>query len=138
MPYPLEKLSFSMIFRFLDCSKMTILRRIKREVESAPEPEIFELDVEFDEMWYFLKNLTKFGLSERFVVLQGKPSFQLSVTMIMQRFLRIFLKIKHLKNCNLFSDEWKFLKKIFRQKNIGMARNLLQKLNLQIQTLDTI
>jgi len=62
--YSQGKGSFRFIAKLLKVSKMTVLRWIKKEAEDIPYPEIKEdvIDVEFDEVWHFVKkNLKKYG-----------------------------------------------------------------------------
>ena len=63
--YSQGKGSFRFIAKLLKVSKMTVLRWIKKEAEDIPYPEIKEdvIDVEFDEVWHFVKkNLKKFAI----------------------------------------------------------------------------
>ncbi len=73
--YSAGRCSFRMIAKFLKCSHGTVYYWLKNLGVSLPEPEIPEntQDVEFDEMWHFLKkSLKNYGLSKEFVVFQVK------------------------------------------------------------------
>jgi transposase len=86
--YALGKGSFSFLGKLLDCSKMTVMRWVKTEANSIPEPIIDDsiVDVEFDEMWYFLKKKIKnSGSSEQFAVYQGELWDGLQATVIVKR-----------------------------------------------------
>ena len=62
--YSQGKGSFRFIAKLLKISKMTVLRWIRKIAEDIAYPTITEdiKDVEFDEMWHFVKkNLKKYG-----------------------------------------------------------------------------
>jgi len=87
MLYGLGRCSFRMIGRILNVSYVSVLKWIKSMTNSIPEPEVSEnvIDVEFDEMWHFLKkSLKNYGLSERYVVLQKELLDGLQVVVIIK------------------------------------------------------
>ncbi len=87
MCYGVGKCSIRFIAKLLKIPHTTVYYWLKDFTHELPEPEIPEtiIDVEFDEMWHFLKkNLKSSGSSERFVGFQSKPWDGLQVTVIIK------------------------------------------------------
>ena len=84
--YALGKASFNMLGKLLDHSPSLIYRWVKEAGLALPEPSIAGdiKEIEFDEMWHFVRSKTKNGSSKRWIVVQGEPSPGLSVVVMLQ------------------------------------------------------
>ena len=104
-----------MLGKILGHSPSIIYRWIKKAMETTPEPQISSniQEIEFDEMWHFLKKKTKnFGSSKRWIVLQGELLPGLQGARDVATFKRLYDKIKHLKNCLFYTDDWETFAKV--------------------------
>jgi transposase len=73
--YSLGKASFGFLGKLFGVSRSLAYRWIKEESERISEPEISNeiKEIEFDEMWHFIRSKkTKNGSSKRWIVVQGE------------------------------------------------------------------
>jgi len=73
--YAMAKGSFRMMGRILRIDHTQVYRWVREFGESLPEPEVLGdiQQIEFDEMWHFIKNKkTGFGSSKPLIVAQGE------------------------------------------------------------------
>lgn len=90
--YATGRTSFRRIAKLLDVDHSLVYRWIRDAAESLPEPAILGdlSEVEFDEMWHFVKfKKTNSGLSKRWTVVQGEPLHGLQVVVM----------LRHSKDC---------------------------------------
>jgi transposase len=84
--YAMANVSFGSIARLLNVSDVAVLKWIRAEAGSLPEPEIAcdLVAITLDEMWHFLQKKQKsFGSGEPMILLTGEPwpGFWVGVTM---------------------------------------------------------
>jgi transposase len=85
--YAMAKGSFRMMGRILGVDHTLVYRWIRAFGEDLPEPEVSgEIkEIEFDEMWHFIKDKkTNFGSSRPLTVIQGEPWLGYSAIVILQ------------------------------------------------------
>ena len=85
--YAMAKGSFRMMGRILGVDHSLVYRWVREYGESLPEPEISgEIkEIEFDEMWHFIKDKkTRFGSSKPLTVVTGEPLPGYSAIVILQ------------------------------------------------------
>ena len=85
--YAMAKGSFRMIGRILGIDHTLVYRWLRAFGESLPEPEVPGdiQEIEFDEMWHFIKSKkTNFGSSKPLIVAQGELWHGFSVIVILQ------------------------------------------------------
>jgi len=101
--YSLGKASFRMLGKTFGHSHSLMYRWISKEADDLPEPAITTdiKEMEFDEMWHFIgSKKTKSATSKR-----------------------LYHKVKHLKDCIFYTDNWKAFAKVLPKKRhvIGKA-----------------
>ena len=84
--YGMGNMSFGMIGRLLNVNRVSVMRWIRTEAASLPEPEITgeTVTVALDEMWHFLgKKAENCGSGERLILSHGElwPGFWVGVMM---------------------------------------------------------
>jgi transposase-like protein len=84
--YGMGNMSFGMIGRLLQVSRVTVLRWVRAEAESLPEPVVpaETVMVVVDEMWHFIgKKAASSGSGERMTLSHGElwPGFWVGVMM---------------------------------------------------------
>ena len=85
--YAMAKGSFRMMGRILGVDHSLVYRWVREYGESLPEPEVSgEIkEIEFDEMWHFIKDKkTNFGSSKPLTVVTGKLWHGCSAIVILQ------------------------------------------------------
>jgi transposase-like protein len=85
--YALCKASFSMLGRLFGVSRSLTYRWIQKEASTISEPEVSSMirEMEFDEMWHFIKSKkTKDGSLKRWIVAHGELLPGLSAIVILQ------------------------------------------------------
>ena len=64
-------------------------------------------------MWHFIgSKKTKDGFTKQFLVKQAKPLPGLSVVRDADTFRRLFDKVKHLNDCQYYTDNWEAFAKV--------------------------
>ena len=84
--YSLSKASFTMLGKLFGHSPSLIYGWINEAGAALPEPDISDdiKEIEFDEMWHFLKSKkTKNGSSRPWIVAQGEPLHGLQVVVML-------------------------------------------------------
>ncbi len=92
------RVSYRKIGKLLNVSNVTVLNWVRKLAKTLPEPEISDsvIDVEFDEVWHFLKkNLKNCGLSAQFAVFHAK-TLDLSVEIVISKHLKNSSKSLHI------------------------------------------
>ena len=85
--YSLGKASFNMLGRIFDTWPSQVYRWVVQEGLSLPEQEVSGSikEMEFDEMWHFVKaKKTSFGSSRPLIVAEGEPWLGCSVIVILR------------------------------------------------------
>jgi len=85
--YSLGKASFGMLGKIFGHSRSLIYRWIVKKAEKIPEPAVSNniQEIEFDEMWHFVKKkLKNSGLSKHWIVAQGELLPGLQVVVMLQ------------------------------------------------------
>ena len=75
--YTVGNASFGMISRMLGVSNVAVMKWIKKEAESLPEPSVSKDStlLQVDEMWHFVNGKkTKFGSGKPMIAIQGEWS----------------------------------------------------------------
>ena len=85
--YSTARTSFRRIGKILGIDHTLVYHWIREAAESLPEPLIPDdiKEVEFDEMWHFIKDKkTNSGLSKHWIVAQGEPLDGLQVVVMLR------------------------------------------------------
>ena len=85
--YSMGNASFGMIGRLLGVSDVAVLKWVRAEAQSIPEPKVDSdlVVVTLDEMWHYVqKKLTNSGSGEHMILFSGEPWPGLQVVVMMQ------------------------------------------------------
>ena len=85
--YSMGNASFGMIGRLLGVSDVAVLKWVRAEAQSIPEPKVDSdlLVVTLDEMWHYVqKKRTSSGFGEHMILFSGEPWPGLQVVVMMQ------------------------------------------------------
>ena len=85
--------------------------------EAAREfPEYFIDDnikeIEFDEMWHFLKKTKKLWIIKAFDRARDKMIAWVTAGRDTKTFKKLYDKLKHLKDCKFYTDDWESFSKV--------------------------
>jgi IS1 family transposase/transposase-like protein len=117
--YSLSKGSYNMLGKIFNRNRSLIYRWIKEAGLKFDEPDIDgEIkEIEFDEMWHFIgKKKRKLWLIKAIDRRTGRTVAWVLGNRDTATFRRLYNKVKHLKNCIFYTDNWDAFAKVLPQK----------------------
>ena len=107
-----------MLGKIFGRNRSLIYRWIKEAGLRFDEPVVGDgiEEIEFDEMWHFIgKKNGNCGSSKQLIAARGELLPGYSVV-VMLTFRRLYNKVKHLKNCIFYTDNWDAFAKVLPKK----------------------